>query len=95
MMGGVLEDALPVAARTRTSVTSVAADHRGMSVRDTAEFDAFARACLPGLLRFGRALTGRDDAAADLVQDALERALLHWDTVEDRDHPERTSAGSW
>lgn len=89
MMGGVLEDLAPIAVRPRTSAASVAATHRGLTVRDTAEFDAFVRARLPGLLRFGRALTGHDESAADLVQDALERALLHWDAVENRDHPER------
>jgi len=52
MMGGVLEDVLPVAERPRISATSVAADHRGMSVPDTAEFDAFVRARLPWLLKF-------------------------------------------
>jgi RNA polymerase sigma-70 factor (sigma-E family) len=51
-------------------------------------FDAFVRARLPELLRFGRALTGSEHAAADLVQDALERTLLHWSRVERRDDPE-------
>ena len=51
-------------------------------------FDAFVRARLPELLRFGRALTGSEHAAADLVQDALERTLMHWNRVESRDDPE-------
>ena len=51
-------------------------------------FDAFVRARLPHLLSFGRVLTGSEDGAADLVQDALERALLHWDRIESRDSPE-------
>jgi len=51
-------------------------------------FDAFVRARLPELLRFGRALTGNEHAAADLVQDALERTLMHWHRVENRDDPE-------
>ena len=46
------------------------------------------RARLPELLRFGRALTGSEHAAADLVQDALERTLLHWSRVESREDPE-------
>jgi RNA polymerase sigma-70 factor (sigma-E family) len=51
-------------------------------------FDAFVRARLPELLRFGRALTGSEEAGADLVQDALERTLLHWRRVESQQDPE-------
>jgi RNA polymerase sigma-70 factor (sigma-E family) len=51
-------------------------------------FDAFVRARLPDLLRFGRALTGSPEAAADLVQDALERTLLAWGRLENRTEPE-------
>ncbi len=52
-----------------------------------AGFDDFARARLPDLLRFGRVLTGSDEAAADLVQDALERTLLAWPRLHQRDDP--------
>jgi RNA polymerase sigma-70 factor (sigma-E family) len=52
---------------------------------DTESFDAFVRARLPHLLRFGRALTGSDHAAADLVQDALERTLMRWSKVTNDD----------
>jgi RNA polymerase sigma-70 factor (sigma-E family) len=55
---------------------------------DRESFDAFVRARLPELLRFGRALTGSPDAAADLVQDALERTLLAWGRLESREEPE-------
>lgn len=48
---------------------------------DTEAFDAFVRARLPHLLRFGRALTGDEHAAADLVQDALERTLVRWSKI--------------
>lgn len=51
-------------------------------------FDAFVRARLPELMRFGRALTGSHEAAADLVQDALERTLLQWPRLQSRDQPE-------
>lgn len=61
----------------------------GANVSDVhATFDAFVRERLPDLLRFGRVLTGNDEAAADLVQDALERTILHWSRVESRDDPE-------
>lgn len=46
-------------------------------------FDDFVRARLAHLLRFGRALTGDEHRAADLVQDALERALPKWGRIED------------
>lgn len=48
-------------------------------------FDAFVTARLPHLLRFGRALTGSESAAADLVQDALERTLLRWSRIRSDD----------
>jgi RNA polymerase sigma-70 factor (sigma-E family) len=50
-------------------------------------FDAFVRARLPELLRFGRILTGNPETAADLVQDALERTLLAWPRLHERDEP--------
>jgi RNA polymerase sigma-70 factor (sigma-E family) len=46
--------------------------------RGDVDFDAFVRARWSSLFRFGWALTGSDAAAADLVQDALERTLLSW-----------------
>lgn len=55
---------------------------------DEEAFDAFVRARMPDLLRFGYMLTGSADAAADLVQDALERTLVAWSRVEKRDDPE-------
>jgi RNA polymerase sigma-70 factor (sigma-E family) len=51
-------------------------------------FDDFARARMPELLRFGHALTGNPHAAADLVQDALERTMLAWPRVEKQGDPE-------
>jgi RNA polymerase sigma-70 factor (sigma-E family) len=63
---------------------------RSEHVRDDEResFDAFVRARLPDLLRFGRALTGSAEASADLVQDALERTLLAWPRLDTRDAPE-------
>jgi RNA polymerase sigma-70 factor (sigma-E family) len=52
------------------------------------DFDAFVRARLPELVRFGRALTGSTEAAQDLVQDALERTLLAWHRLDSRADPE-------
>lgn len=69
---------------------SLSIDAGGLAVREDelAAFDAFVRARLPDLHRFGRILTGCEEAAADLVQDALERTLLHWPRVQARDNPE-------
>jgi RNA polymerase sigma-70 factor (sigma-E family) len=67
--------------RSETGVDGVRQDERDA-------FDAFVRARLPELLRFGRALTGSPEAGADLVQDALERTLLAWSRLESRDEPE-------
>lgn len=51
-------------------------------------FDEFARARMQQLLRFGHVLTGSPHAAADLVQDALERAMLAWPRVSRQSDPE-------
>jgi DNA-directed RNA polymerase specialized sigma24 family protein len=51
-------------------------------------FEEFARARMPELLRLGHALTGSPHAAADLVQDALERTMLAWGRVENQGDPE-------
>jgi RNA polymerase sigma-70 factor (sigma-E family) len=55
---------------------------------DRESFDAFVRARLPDLVRFGRSLTGSTEAGQDLVQDALERTLLAWNRLDSRDDPE-------
>ncbi len=47
----------------------------------TMEFEEFARASLPGLLRYGYALTGSPHDAADLVQTALEKAGARWSKI--------------
>jgi RNA polymerase sigma-70 factor (sigma-E family) len=51
-------------------------------------FDAFVRSRHPALLRYGHVLTGNPHAAADLVQDALERTGLAWSRVQRQDDPE-------
>jgi len=56
--------------------------------RADTQFEVFVRARLAELLRFGHVLTGSPHAAADLVQDALERTLLAWPRIQKRDDPE-------
>ncbi len=55
-----------------------------------AGFRAALVAALPGLRRYATGLTGNRDAADELVQDCLERALRAADTLE---RPERM--GAW
>ncbi|HVU71710.1 MAG TPA: SigE family RNA polymerase sigma factor [Mycobacteriales bacterium] len=50
-------------------------------------FEAFARARIGALLRYGHLLTGDPHAAEDLVQSALAKSLAAWRRIE-RDDPE-------
>jgi len=59
-----------------------------MNDGERAAFDEFVHARLPRLLRFGHALTGDPHSGADLVQDALERAMLAWSRIDSKDDPE-------
>nr|BFE47138.1 SigE family RNA polymerase sigma factor [Saccharothrix mutabilis subsp. capreolus] len=45
------------------------------------DFGEFVRAALPGLLRYGHALTGNPHDAADLVQSVLEKVGSRWSAV--------------
>jgi RNA polymerase sigma-70 factor (sigma-E family) len=53
--------------------------------REAVTFDDFVRARLSALLVLGRALTGDEHRGADLVQDALERALPKWGGIRSAD----------
>ncbi|WP_328992530.1 SigE family RNA polymerase sigma factor [Kribbella sp. NBC_01245] len=59
-----------------------------MNDGERAAFNEFVQARLPKLLRFGHALTGDPHSGADLVQDALERAMLAWSRIDAKDDPE-------
>ena len=54
-----------------------------------AEFDEFVRTRHAALLRFAHLLTGDPHAAADLVQEALEKAGLRWRGIRRQDAPEQ------
>lgn len=45
------------------------------------DFAEFVRMSLPGLLRYGHALTGNPHDAADLVQSVLEKVGSRWQSV--------------
>jgi RNA polymerase sigma-70 factor (sigma-E family) len=56
---------------------------RGSSVAGKlTDFGEFAEASLPGLLRYGHALTGNPHDAADLVQTVLEKIGSRWTHVQ-------------
>ncbi|MBB4687081.1 SigE family RNA polymerase sigma factor [Amycolatopsis jiangsuensis] len=55
-------------------------DRRVGAVRH-ADFADFVRTALPGLLRYGHALTGNPHDAADLVQTVLEKIGTRWPAV--------------
>lgn len=48
---------------------------------ELADFEQFVRSELPGLLRYGHALTGNPHDAADLVQTVLEKIGSRWGDV--------------
>ena len=48
---------------------------------ELADFGDFVHAALPGLLRYGHALTGNPHDAADLVQTVLEKIGSRWSYV--------------
>lgn len=52
------------------------------------DFEEYVRARGPALLRVSLLLTGQQHAAEDLVQAALEDALVHWGRVTRADHPD-------
>jgi RNA polymerase sigma-70 factor (ECF subfamily) len=57
-------------------------------MRDPHSFDEFYRATSARLLRYGYAVTGDRDEAADLVQEAYARAWRHWRTLASHPTPE-------
>lgn len=52
--------------------------------REFVEFGDFVAASLPGLLRYGHALTGNPHDAADLVQTVLEKIGSRWSHVQQK-----------
>jgi RNA polymerase sigma-70 factor (sigma-E family) len=51
------------------------------------EFEAFAAARLPALLRYAVLLSGDPEQARDIVQDVLARALVKWGRIGKVDEP--------
>ena len=74
----------------QTAAVQTVVDRGGLRLDEQAyaAFDNFARARTAALLRFAYLLCGDRDRAADLVQDALERAAMAWPRIINRDDPE-------
>lgn len=53
------------------------------------DYEQFAGAQLPRLLRYAVMLTGEHDLAADLVQDVLVKAFRQWPRIAAADRPDR------
>lgn len=51
------------------------------AMSESADFAEFVRVSLPGLLRYGHALTGNPHDAGDLVQTVLEKMGSRWSSV--------------
>ncbi len=51
------------------------------------EFEEFATARLPALLRYAGVLTGDRELAQDIVQETLTRALIRWKRIAGVDEP--------
>jgi RNA polymerase sigma-70 factor (sigma-E family) len=63
-------------------LTRVAGHRKDLAVSgDLTNFSEFVEASLPGLLRYGHALTGNPHDAADLVQSVLEKIGSRWGSV--------------
>lgn len=69
------------AAVTMTAPAAVSLPLPASSSVDLADFGEFVEASLPGLLRYGHALTGNSHDAADLVQAVLEKIGARWSHV--------------
>lgn len=59
-----------------------AAEWGGGRAEAVGDFAEFVRASMPGLLRYGHALTGNPHDSADLVQSVLEKVGSRWAAVQ-------------
>ncbi|TWF94513.1 SigE family RNA polymerase sigma factor [Saccharopolyspora dendranthemae] len=71
--------AVPAAAEA--SGVPVGRARRGDMAATEDDFAEFVRVALPGLMRYGHALTGNPHDAADLVQTVLEKVGARWSKI--------------
>ncbi|NIJ14521.1 RNA polymerase sigma-70 factor (sigma-E family) [Saccharomonospora amisosensis] len=72
---------VPAVARGDGWAGTVGRERGSVVPGDLADFEEFVQATLPGLLRYGHALTGNPHDAADLVQTVLEKIGSRWGQV--------------
>lgn len=83
--GDTVTTAAPVFTGGKTSwVTREGPGRAATLPGEFADFGDFVEATLPGLLRYGHALTGNPHDAADLVQTVLEKIGSRWSYVQDK-----------
>lgn len=70
-----------------TGEGSVMDTEAAVASRADLDFESYMRARLPHLMKFGCALTANEQAAADLVQDVLARALVRWSRLDGDPEP--------
>jgi RNA polymerase sigma-70 factor (sigma-E family) len=74
----------PAFDRVATPVTSAGRGRAATLPGEFLDFGDFVQATLPGLLRYGHALTGNPHDAADLVQTVLEKMGSRWSYVHEK-----------
>ena len=74
----------PAFGRIVTPVTSAGRGRAATLPGEFVDFGDFVQATLPGLLRYGHALTGNPHDAADLVQTVLEKIGSRWSYVHEK-----------
>ncbi len=74
----------PAFGRIVTPVTSAGRGRAATLPGEFVDFGDFVQATLPGLLRYGHALTGNPHDAADLVQTVLEKIGSRWTYVHEK-----------
>ena len=84
MGGDTVTAAAPVFTGGDTWVTSAGRGRAATLPGDFVDFGEFVQATLPGLLRYGHALTGNPHDAADLVQTVLEKIGSRWTYVHEK-----------
>lgn len=84
MGGDTVTAAAPVFTGGDTWVTSAGRGRAATLPGELTDFGDFVQAVLPGLLRYGHALTGNPHDAADLVQTVLEKMGSRWTYVHEK-----------
>ena len=84
MGGDTVTAAAPVFTGGETWVTSAGRGRATTLAGEFVDFGDFVQATLPGLLRYGHALTGNPHDAADLVQTVLEKIGSRWTYVHEK-----------